>query len=191
MRIKFVAAAFIALSAFPASGALVEGAVAPDFKALASIAGTQHEFSLKEALAKGPVVVYFYPSAFTNGCNLQAHTFAELSSKFGESGASIVGVSLDSIERLNAFSADPDFCGGKVAVASDKDGRIARSYDLEVRESVPGRRDTRGEVIDHGRVDRVTYVIDSAGRVAATIQGVGPVENVEKALEAVRKLSVK
>ena len=82
---------------------------------------------MKDALKKGPVVVYFYPSAFTGGCNIEAHTFAENKEKFDAAGASIIGVSRDSIARLNAFSADPQYCAGKVAVASDADGAIATS----------------------------------------------------------------
>lgn len=78
-------------------------------------------------LSNGPVVVYFYPSAFTGGCNIQAHEFAVNKDKFTAAGASIIGVSLDSIERLNDFSADPAYCGGKIPVASDVNGRIARS----------------------------------------------------------------
>jgi hypothetical protein len=65
------------------------------------------------------VVVYFYPSAYTGGCNLEAHTFAVQHEKFLAAGATIVGVSLDDIGRLNTFSADPEYCGGKIAVASD------------------------------------------------------------------------
>ena len=87
--------------------ALKEGDAAPDFKAQASLAGKVFTFVLKEALKKGPVVVYFYPSAFTSGCNLQAHTFAVNYGKFVAAGAQIIGVSLDSIARLNDFSADP------------------------------------------------------------------------------------
>src|ERR1044072_6550553 len=118
----------------PALAALKDGDSAPDFTAQASLAGKEFRFSLKESLKKGPVVVYFYPSAYTQGCNLQAHTFSVNQEKFAAAGASIVGVSLDSIERLNQFSADPEFCAGKFPTASDTDGKIARSYELQVRE---------------------------------------------------------
>ena len=114
----------------PAFAALKPGDKAPDFSARASLAGKEFDFSLKTALNKGPVVVYFYPSAFTGGCNVEAHTFAENKEKFDAAGASIIGVSRDSIARLNVFAADPQYCAGKVAVASDADGAIARSYDL-------------------------------------------------------------
>ena len=184
-----LAGALLATLALPAGAALTEGAAAPDFDARASLAGKAFNYSLKAALKKGPVVVYFYPSAFTNGCNLQAHTFAEQHDRFAAAGASVIGVSLDSIARLNAFSADPDYCAGKLAVASDADGHIARAYDLTVRERAAGRKDTRGADIDHASVERVTYVLTPDGKVAATIGGVAPVANVEKALETVQRLA--
>src|SRR5471030_1827367 len=89
--------------ALPASAALQEGDTAPAFKAQASLAGKAYAYSLKDALKKGPVVVYFYPSAFTGGCNIQAHAFAVNHEKFVAAGAPVVGVSLDSITRLNTF----------------------------------------------------------------------------------------
>jgi peroxiredoxin len=175
--------------AFSASAALKEGDTAPDFKAQASLAGKAFSYQLKEALKKGPVVVYFYPSAFTKGCNIQAHTFAVNVDKFAAVGASVIGVSQDSIGRLNDFSADPEYCAGKVAVASDADGKIAKSYDLSVRQAEAGRKDTRGLQIDHGFSERTTFVVAPDGRIAATLGGLAPATNVEKALEVVQKLS--
>src|SRR5262245_59159877 len=87
--------------ALPAAAALKEGDTAPAFQAKASLAGKPFDYSLGDALKKGPVVVYFYPSAYTPGCNVQAHTFAESMDKFTAAGASVIGVSLDSVERLN------------------------------------------------------------------------------------------
>src|SRR6187402_2331368 len=113
-----------------AGAALKEGDAAPDFKAPASFNGKAFPYSLKEALKKGPVVVYFFPAAFTGGCNIQAHTFAENVGKFAAAGATIVGVSLDNIAKLNEFSADPAYCAGKIPIASDADGRIAKAFDL-------------------------------------------------------------
>lgn len=186
---KILFALMTVVMALPAAAALKEGDAAPDFEATASLAGKAFNYSLKASLRKGPVVVYFYPSAYTNGCNLQAHTFAVELDKFAAAGASVIGVSLDSINRLNDFSADPDYCAGKLAVASDADGKIARAFDLKVREAAAGRKDTRGADIDHGSVERVTYVLTPDGKVAATIGGVAPVANVEKALETVQRLA--
>jgi thioredoxin-dependent peroxiredoxin len=130
----------------PALAALKQGDPAPDFTTQASHAGKAFSYSLKDALKKGPVVVYFYPSAYTGGCNLQAHTFAENKEKFDAVGASIIGVSLDSIERLNDFSADPDYCAGKISVASDADGTIAKSYELSIKPASESFKDSRGNV---------------------------------------------
>src|SRR6202163_326951 len=124
----------------PAFAALKQGDKAPDFSAKASLAGKEFDFSLKAALKKGPVVVYFYPSAFTGGCSLEAHTFAENKEKFDAVGATIIGVSSDSITRLNAFSADPQYCAGKIPVVSDQDGAIAKSYDLKKMDLKPGMK---------------------------------------------------
>jgi len=173
----------------PAVAALKEGDVAPDFQTQASLAGKAFSYSLKDALKTGPVVVYFYPSAYTGGCNIQAHTFAVNTEKFAAAGATIIGVSLDSIERLNDFSADPEYCAGKVAVASDKDGSIAKAYDLVVKEAAAGKKDSRGVDIDHGFAERTTFIVTPEGKIVATIGGIKPAENVEKALEAVQQLA--
>lgn len=180
---------FAAALAHPAMAALQEGEAAPDFTAQASLAGKAFDYSLKSALKNGPVVVYFYPSAFTGGCNIQAHEFAVNSDKFAAAGATVIGVSLDSIERLNAFSADPYYCAGKVAVASDKDGKIAKSYDISVRGTVAGKKDSRGIEIDHGFAERTTFIVTPDGKVAATLSALAPAENVLKALEVVQKIS--
>jgi len=172
----------------PAFAALKEGDKAPDFTAAASLAGKEFNFALKDALKKGPVVVYFYPAAFTGGCNLQAHAFSENSDKFAAAGASIIGVSLDKIATLNQFSADPQYCAGKIPVASDADGKIAKSYDLQVREAKPGAKNTRGDEIDHGFAERTTFIVKPNGTVAATISNLSPADNVAKALEVVQQV---
>ena len=174
----------------PALAALKDGDKAPDFTTQASLAGKEFKFSLKDSLKKGPVVVYFYPSAYTQGCNVQAHTFSVNADKFAAAGATIIGVSLDSIQRLNQFSADPEYCAGKFPVASDASGSIAKSYDLTVK-NVPGIKDTKGNEVDHGFAERTTFVVTSDGKIAATIGGVTPTENVMKALETVQQLKAK
>jgi len=176
------------LAAVSASAALEVGDAAPVFSAEASQAGQAFTYSLKDNLAQGPVVVYFYPSAYTSGCNIQAHAFSVEHHRFVAAGASIVGVSLDSVERLNTFSADPLYCAGNFAVASDSEGRIARSFDLQVGGAVKGARDTRGVEIDHGFAERTTFVLRRDGTVAGTIGGVNPEENVRRALEVVQHL---
>jgi peroxiredoxin len=189
MKQVLFASVLMSVLAVPAFAALKAGDAAPDFSAQASLAGKEFTFSLKEALKKGPVVVYFYPSAYTQGCNVQAHTFSENADKFHAAGASIIGVSLDNIARLNDFSADPEYCAGKLAVASDADAKIAKSYDLNVHDAVAGAKDTRGVEIGHGFAERTTFIVTRDGKIAATIGGLAPAENVAKALEAVQKLA--
>jgi peroxiredoxin len=155
--------------ALPAVAALKKGVTAPDFSAPASLAGKEFKFSLAEARKKGPVVVYFYPSAYTGGCNVEAHTFAINKAKFDAVGATIIGVSQDSIARLNDFSADPDYCAGKFPVASDADGKIAKSFDLRASEARTGMKDSRGKPIDHGFTERTSFVIAADGSIVATL----------------------
>ncbi len=184
-----LAACLACAVALPAFAALAPGVDAPAFTAQASLAGKEFKFKLADALKKGPVVVYFYPGAFTGGCNIQAHTFAENMDKFHAAGATVIGVSLDKIATLNQFSADPDYCAGKLPVASDADGKIAHSYDLKVMEGRPGMKNTRGDEIDHGFAERTTFIVTKDGKVAATVGGMKPAENVEKSLEIVQNLA--
>jgi peroxiredoxin Q/BCP len=175
--------------ALPAFASLQSGVRAPGFTAPASLAGKAFSFSLKAALLNGPVVVYFYSSAFTGGCNVQAHEFAVNKEKFTAVGASIIGVSLDSIERLNDFSADPAYCAGKIPVASDINGNIAKSYDLKVTAAQSGLKDSRGVEINHGFAERTTFIVTQDGRIFTTIGGVGSEANVDQALLAVKRLT--
>ena len=189
MRYLLAAVLLSGAIATPALAALKKGDGAPDFSTPASLDGKQFAFSLKNALAKGPVVVYFYPSAYTGGCNIEAHTFAVNKEKFDAVGATIIGVSHDSIARLNDFSADPEYCAGKFPVASDPDGKIAKSYDLKVMEGKPGFKDTRGQDIDHAFTERTTFVIAPDGKIVATLSSaddkISPADHVSKSLAVV------
>jgi peroxiredoxin Q/BCP len=191
LKRHLLAASLAATIALPAHAALAPGQSAPEFKLQASLAGKASAFSLRQALKQGPVVVYFYPSAFTGGCSIQAHTFAVNQEKFKAAGATVIGVSLDSIARLNEFSADPASCGGKVPVASDIDGATAKAYDVAVREAPAGRKDNRGAALDHGLAERQTFIVTQDGKIAAVIGGVTPETNVAKALELVQQLALK
>jgi len=188
----FVCSALIGL---PLLAALKVADKAPDFSAQASLAGKEFSFSLSDALKKGPVVVYFYPSAYTRGCDLEAHTFAQEKEKFDAAGATIIGVSADSIARLDAFSADPDYCAGKFPVASDPDGKIATSYNLTAAAPKAGMKDVRGADINHDFIERVTFVIGQDHKIIATLSSaadkLSPDQHVEKALEIVQKLASK
>ncbi|HEX7129458.1 MAG TPA: peroxiredoxin [Rhodanobacteraceae bacterium] len=181
------------LLAVPAFAMLKAGAAAPDFTATASQAGKDFTFSLKDALKKGPVVVYFYPAAYTGGCDLEAHTFATQADKFKAAGATIIGVSADSIQRLNEFSSDPDYCAGKFPVASDADGKIAASYGLKLIPPQAGVTDVRGQAVTHGFIPRTTFVIAKDGRIVSALSStedhIKPDQHVTDALAIVQKLS--
>jgi peroxiredoxin Q/BCP len=196
VRCKVLGFLSLALMVTTSFAALKQGDTAPDFKTQASLAGKEFTYSLRDALKKGPVVVYFYPAAFTGGCNLQAHTFAENHDKFAAAGASVIGVSLDSIARLNDFSADPQYCAGKLPVASDEKGEIAKSYDLTITDSYKGQavatmKDSRGNEIGHSAAERTTFIVAPDGKIVATIGGVAGDANAEQALAVVQRLAAK
>ena len=195
MKKMFVILAVSALASLPVLAALKVGEMAPDFSARASLAGKEFDFSLQNALKKGPVVVYFYPSAYTKGCDLEAHTFSQEKDKFDAAGATIIGVSGDSIQRLDVFSADPEYCAGKFPVASDTDKKIATAYNLATTALKPGAMDVRGVAIDHDFIERVTFVIGKDHKIIAAFSskddGISPDQHVAKALAIVQSLSSK
>lgn len=174
------------------SAMLSKGDAAPVFTTQASLAGKAFDFSLKKALAKGAVVVYFYPSAYTGGCDAEAHAFAELKDKFTAAGATIIGVSADDIQRLNSFSSDPNYCAGKFPVASDAEGKIAAMYGLTLGAPKAGIKDVRGVSLTHGFIPRTTFVIGKDGKIIAVLSSdadhISPTDHVEKALAIVKGL---
>jgi peroxiredoxin Q/BCP len=192
---SLVAATLTALFlAAPAFAALAVGAKAPGFSAKASLAGKDFKFTLATALKKGPVVLYFYPSAFTGGCDLEAHTFAAGKAQFDAAGATILGVSADDLDRLNAFSADPAYCAGQFPVATDAGGKIAASYGLVMAPPKSGAADVRGVAIGHGFIPRTTFVIGREGKVEAVLSSkddaLTPDQHVQKSLAIVLQLKV-
>jgi thioredoxin-dependent peroxiredoxin len=195
MREVVLGLALSMLTSLPVLAALKVGDKAPDFSARASLAGKEFNFSLQKALKKGPVVVYFYPSAFTKGCDLEAHTFAQLKDKFDAAGATIIGVSADSIARLDQFSADPAYCAGKFPVASDANREIAASYNLTATAVKPGQTDVRGTAIDHDLIERTTFVIGKDHKIIATLSSkddhLAPDAHTEKSLAIVQQLASK
>ena len=195
MNKLILGSALSVLVSLPVLAALKVGEKAPDFSARASLAGKEFDFSLENALKKGPVVVYFYPSAYTKGCDLEAHTFAEMKDKFDAAGATIIGVSADSIARLDQFSADPDYCAGKFPVASDATHQISASYNLTATAVKPGQADVRGVTIDHDFIERTTFVIGKDHKIIATLSskddGLSPDAHVQKSLAIVQQLASK
>ena len=167
----FLTAMAIAAAANVASAALAVGAPAPDFTAQAALGGKTFTFSLAEALKKGPVVLYFYPKAFTKGCTIEAHNFAEATEEFRALGATLIGMSNDDIETLKDFSVKE--CRNKFAVAADAGARIMKQYDAAMF-LLP----------DHA--NRISYVISPEGKVIYAYSSLSPDNHVENTLKAVR-----
>lgn len=165
----FVLAAGLVTS--PAWAALTIGAKAPDFTASASLGGKEFTFSLADALRKGPVVLYFYPAAFTPGCTQEAHDFAEATDQFKAMGATVIGVSHDSVETLDRFSVSE--CRSKFAVAADPDQHIMKAYDAVLAK--------KPEL-----ADRTSYVIAPDSTILATYTDLKPDRHVEITMEAVK-----
>ncbi len=165
-------AAACLVGAAPAWAALDIGEKAPDFTAPAALAGKQFNFSLAESLAKGPVVLYFFPAAFSVGCSAEAHEFAEAISKYQALGASVIGVSTDDIETQTKFSMQA--CQGKFPVASDSGKTVIKSYDAAM-------------MILPDYANRVSYVIGPDRSVLYSYQSLNPSKHVEKTLGALRE----
>ncbi len=193
MKRLIVATLLATAFALPAAAALKHGAKAPDFKARASLDGKEFDFSLADALKKGPVVVYFYPAAYTPGCNMEAHEFAVAKEKFDVAGATIIGVSQDNIERLIEFSSDPAYCAGKFPVASDAKGEISKAYNLSVRVREEGSKDTKGrDLSKRNSTERTTFVIGKDGSIVKTLSsaddGIKASDHAEKSLEVLASI---
>ena len=171
-RLALLAA--LALSV-PAAAALAPGAKAPDFATRGAIAGKVFQVRLAEQLKKGPVVLYFFPAAFTGGCNAEAHAFAEAIPQFRAAGATVIGMSADDVPTLQRFSAEK--CAGKFAVAS-AGPKVIQGYDVALGREVAGRQVTK----------RTSYVIDRQGRIAFVHDEMNPAEHVAQTLAAVRAL---
>ena len=171
MRSSLATAAALAL-ALPALAALPDGTRAPDINTAATLAGKEFRFSLSDALKQGPVVLYFYPAAFTPGCTVEAHDFAEATEKFHALGATVIGVSHDPIDKLDKFSVSE--CRNKFAVASDADGSIMKAYDA-VLPSHPEY------------ANRTSYVIAPGGNIIYSYTAMKPDQHVENTMAAVKK----
>jgi len=163
-----------ALVALPAIAALKPGDNAPDFTAQASLGGSVFTFSLADALKKGPVVLYFYPAAFTKGCTIEAHDFAEATDTYRSLGATVIGVSHDNIDTLNKFSVSE--CRSKFAVAADGDQKIMKAYDAVL-------------AVKPEYANRTSYVIAPDGHIVYEYTSLNPEKHVENTLEALRKWS--
>ena len=160
------------LASQSALAALAVGDAAPDFKTQAALAGIATDFALADALKKGPVVLYFYPKAFTPGCTVEAHEFAEATPKFAALGATVVGVSNDDIDSLKKFSTEA--CRDKFTVAADSGARIIKSYDAAL-------------AIKPDMAARISYVISPQGKVLYVYASFNPEKHVNNTLQAVEQ----
>src|ERR1700678_274054 len=155
----------------PLYAELKPGAQAPDFSTQAKLAGKPFTFVLADALKSGPVVLYFYPAAFTPGCTVEAHDFAEATDQFKPLGATVIGVSHDSIDTLNKFSVSE--CRNKFAVASDADKKISTAYDANL--------------FITSYSNRTSYVIAPNGTIIYEYTALNPDKHVENTMAAVAK----
>jgi len=168
------AAAAAALISAPAFAALPVGAAAPIFKADAYLGGQPLKFDMASALKKGPVVLYFFPAAHTNGCNIEAHLFADAIDKFKAEGATVIGVTAGNIDQLAAFSTETEHCSGKFPVAADPTLAIAKSYESTL-------------ALRPGWSDRTSYVITPDDKIILAYSDLKPDDHVSKTLDAVTK----
>jgi peroxiredoxin len=166
-------AAALLIAALPAAAALKTGQTAPAFSAQASLGGNEFTFVLAEALKKGPVVLYFYPEAFTPGCTIEAHEFADATDDFKALGVTIIGVSPDPIAKLDKFSVEE--CRSKFAVAADADRKIETAYDAILPE-------------DPKYANRTSFVIAPDGRIVYTYTDLDPDKHIENTMNAVKAL---
>jgi len=154
-----------------AYAALQVGTKAPDFTTKAALGGKQFTFSLADALKKGPVVLYFFPAAFTPGCTQEAHDFAEATDKFTALGATVIGVTAGNANRVTEFSSVE--CRNKFAVAADPDEKVIKAYDAVLKKKPEWS-------------DRTSYVIAPDGSIVFTYTNLDPAEHVARTMAAVK-----
>lgn len=167
----------LALAGTPALAALAKGDPVPTFTAKGAMAGKPITVDLAKALKQGPVVLYFFPAAFTPGCNMEAHGFATAMADFRKAGATVIGMTAGNVDQLEAFSAKK--CAGKFAVAAASP-KLIEAYD--VRLGSPGEKYADWS-------NRTTYVIGQDGRIAFAYSDMKPAEHIARSLAAVRALS--
>lgn len=176
MRTRLLLAALALSITAPAGAALAPGAVAPDFTANGAMAGKPIAVHLKAALKKGPVVLYFFPSAFTQGCNVEAKAFADALPDFQKAGATVIGMTAGKVDQLQRFSAE--HCAGKFAVAAANPD-VIKAYDVLLRKA-----DGTPTTI----TSRTSFVIAPNGRITFAHTDMNPNDHIRMTLDAVRKL---
>jgi peroxiredoxin len=164
------------LVAGAAHAALPVGATAPDFETRGALAGKVFTLKLSDQLKKGPVVLYFFPAAFTPGCTAEAHEFAEATDEFKAMGATVIGMSADPVDKLADFSTKE--CRDKFAVAS-AGPKVIEGYDVALKINNPAFA---------GKTDRTSYVIGKTGKVAYAFSALDYKDHVKNTLAAVKSL---
>jgi peroxiredoxin len=172
MRTLLLAIAATSLLAAPAYSALKVGTKAPDFTTTGAVGGKEFKLHLAEQLKKGPVVIYFFPKAFTSGCTAEAHAFSESIGDFKKAGAQVIGMSADDLKTLHDFSAKECRSAFPVATATPA---IQRAYDV-------------AWAAHPGITTRTSYVIDRSGKVVMVHDDLDFSQHVAKTLDAVRSL---
>lgn len=172
MRKFLLGLSAIALAASPAGAALKEGAKAPDFTTMGAVGGKAFKVHLAEQLKKGPVVLYFFPKAFTSGCTAEAHAFSESIGEFKKAGAQVIGMSADALPILKKFSVEECRSAFPVATATPA---TQKAYDVAWAEHP-------------GLTTRTSYVIDRRGRIVMVHDNLNFSEHVSKTLAAVKAL---
>jgi len=158
--------------AMPAQAALPVGTKAPDFTTTGAVGGKPFKVHLAEQLKKGPVVLYFYPKAFTQGCTLEAHAFSDSIGDFKKAGAQVIGMSADDLPTLKKFSVE--HCRSAFPVATATPSTI-KAYDVVLKQ--------KPELSD-----RTSYVIDRTGKIVFVHSDLDWSQHVSKSLAAVKSL---
>ena len=163
----------VALLALPvaAPAALPVGAKAPDFRTRGALAGKPFTVHLAEQLRHGPVVLYFYPKAFTQGCTLETKAFSDAMPEFRKAGARVIGMSADDLPTLKKFSVEA--CRGRFPVATASPA-VIKAYDVKL------------PVVS--MTNRTSYVIAPDGRITFVHSDLSWKEHVQKTLAAVQAL---
>jgi peroxiredoxin len=172
MRKLLFALAAASLAASPAIAALKAGTKAPDFTTTGAVGGKTFKLHLAKQLKKGPVVLYFFPKAFTSGCTAEAHAFSESIGDFKKAGAQVIGMSADGIATLKDFSVKECRSAFPVATATPA---TQKAYDVAWAEHP-------------GLTTRTSYVIDRRGRIVMVHDDLDFSQHVAKTLAAVKGL---
>lgn len=187
--IPLAALAACAAASTPALADLKVGAKAPNFTTQAYNAGKPFTFKLSDALKKGPVVIYFFPAAYTGGCNIETRMFSEAADQFAAQKATLVGITAGNIDRIEEYSKDTQYCAGKFPLAADPGAKIAADYDTHL--SLEGVKLPPGSKLPMNLSHRTSYVIAPSGEVLLAYTEGNPNDHVNQTLGAVKAWKAK